>query len=158
MCNGIKVWRLCWPWQNIDIMVFKPFCSQFWCMLGIIVLLKDSVFFINRMEIYCSAFILPSMSHNIPIPFHPIQPHTIKFPPPNLTVPFTSLSPSWSPAFFYTYSWSSNPSLLTLVSSDQIALFQSSTVQCWCFKAKASLFFLELVTEGVFSSWLQLLG
>ncbi|KIK75731.1 hypothetical protein PAXRUDRAFT_18745 [Paxillus rubicundulus Ve08.2h10] len=45
------------------------------------------------MATYCSASILPSTSLKTPTPFHPIQPHTISDPPPNLTAPLTSLEP-----------------------------------------------------------------
>ncbi|KAG2353107.1 hypothetical protein BDR07DRAFT_1434463 [Suillus spraguei] len=83
-----------------------------------------------KMSTYCSAFIFPSTSASIPTPFHPIQPHTIKEPPPNLTVPLTSLSVRPSPFFFHTYTFPSDPILLILVSSDHITRFQSSTVQC----------------------------
>ena len=41
--NGIEVWRLCWPWQNLNVVVFEPLFGLFAGMLGVIVLLEDSV-------------------------------------------------------------------------------------------------------------------
>src|SRR5882672_1589475 len=82
-----------------------------------------------KMSTYWSAFILPSTSASCPTPFQPIHPHTMMFPPPNLTVPCTSLSIKPSPTFFHTHYFPSDPILLILVSSDQMTLFQSSTVQ-----------------------------
>ncbi|KIK72078.1 hypothetical protein PAXRUDRAFT_22430 [Paxillus rubicundulus Ve08.2h10] len=43
------------------------------------------------MATYCSASILPPISLKTPTPFHPVQPHTISDPSPNLTLPLTSL-------------------------------------------------------------------
>src|SRR4029079_7022229 len=48
-----------------------------------------------------------------------------------------SLKPS--PFFFQAHFLPSDPNLLILVSSDHTTFFQSSTVQCWCFKAKSNL-------------------
>src|SRR5436190_13837481 len=70
-----------------------------------------------------------------------MHPHTIK-DPPNFLVPFTSLPLKPSPGFFHTHFLPSDPSLLILVSSDHITFFQSSTVQCWCVRAKSILAFL----------------
>ncbi len=74
MFNGVYVWRLWSPVQNIDIIVFKPFGGLFGGVLGVII-------------------------------------------------------------------------LLILVSSDQIILFQSSTVQFWYFKVKAKRF-LQCTAES----------
>src|SRR6266850_834357 len=105
----------------------------------------------SKMDTYWSASIFPSTSARWPTPFHPIQPHTMMFPPPNLTVPCTSLSISPSPACFHTHSLPSDPNLLILVSSDQITLFQSSTVHSLYFWAKANLAFLCLpLSKGFF--------
>ena len=62
------------------------------------------------------------------------------FPPPNFTVPCTSQSISPWPTYFQTHCFPSDPILLILVSSDQIILFPSSTVQFWYLKAKAKCF------------------
>ena len=98
-----------------------------------------------------SAFILPSTSASCPTPSHPIQPHTMIFPPPNLTVLWISLSISLSPTCFHSHYFPSDPSLLILVSSDQTTLFQSSIVHSWYFKAKAKCFFLCIVvSNGLF--------
>ena len=105
----------------------------------------------SKMATYCLASILPSTSLKTPTPFHPIQPHTISDPPPNLTIPWTSLEVSPSLFLFHTYSCTSDPILLILVSSDQRTLFQSSTVQCWYLRAKANLLFLwETERRGFF--------
>ncbi|KIJ08605.1 hypothetical protein PAXINDRAFT_18277 [Paxillus involutus ATCC 200175] len=77
-----------------------------------------------------SASILPSILHAIPAPSQVIQPHIIKDPPPNFTVPSTILSLRPSPAFFRTHFLPSDPRRLILVSSDHTTHFQSSTVQC----------------------------
>ena len=68
-----------------------------------------------------------------------MQPHIITDPPPNLTVPFTSLSLRPSPAFFQAHFLPSEPMQLILVSSDHITCFQSSTAQSWWLKAKSNL-------------------
>src|SRR5882757_4409360 len=103
------------------------------------------------MSTYWSASILPSTSASCPTPFQPIHPHTMMFPPPNFTVPWTSLSINPSPTCFHTHCFPSDPILLILVSSDQITLFQSSTVHSLCLKAKANLFFLcATVSNGFF--------
>src|SRR5215471_15153630 len=78
-----------------------------------------------------------------------MQPHIIRDPPPNFTVSFTSLSLKPSPAFFQTHTLPSDPSLLILVSSDHTTVFQSSTVQSRCFRAKSILSLLcFLVRRG----------
>src|SRR6266568_3337533 len=102
------------------------------------------------METYCSAFILPSTSARIPTSFQLMHPQTIKEPPPNFTVPWTSLSCKGFPANFHTYFLPSDPILLILVSSDQMTLVQSSTVQCWCLRAKASLYCLCFTDKSGF--------
>src|SRR5882762_1799477 len=79
-----------------------------------------------------------------------MHPHTIRDPPPNFRVPPTSLSLNPSPAFFQAHFLPSDPSLLTLVSSDHTTLFQSSTVQCWCSRAKSILSFLCLCERSGF--------
>src|SRR5882762_2311402 len=79
-----------------------------------------------------------------------MHPHTIRDPPPNFRVPPTSLSLNPSPAFFPADFLPSDPSLLTLVSTDHTTLFQSSTVQCWCSRAKSILSFLCLCERSGF--------
>src|ERR1700742_202979 len=104
-----------------------------------------------KMSTYWSASILPSTSASSPTPFQPIQPHTMMFPPPNLTVPWTSLLISPSPACFHTHCFPSDPILLILVSSDHITFFQSSTVHSLYFRAKANRFRLcAAVSNGFF--------
>src|SRR3954465_1214629 len=73
------------------------------------------------------------------------------FPPPNLTVPWTSLSINPCSACFYIHCFPSDPNLLILVSSDQITFYQSSRVHSLCFKAKTNYFFLcTAVSNGFF--------
>src|SRR5882762_6342352 len=81
-----------------------------------------------------SPSILPSILHANPTPSHSMHPHTIRDPPPNFRVPPTSLSFNPSPAIFQAH----------FLSSDHTTLFQSSTVQCWCSRAKSILSFLCL--------------
>ena len=109
----------------------------------------DSKLF-SKMSIYCSAFIFPSTSASLLIPSQPSQPHTMIFHPPNLTVPWTSLSINPSPVFFHTHCLPSDAILLVLVSSDQITLFQSSTVHSLYFKAKFKHFFLCIALSNGF--------
>src|SRR6266850_5470287 len=106
----------------------------------------------SKMDTYWSASIFPSTSARWPTPFHPIQPHTMMFPPPNLTVPCTSLSISPSPACFHTHSLPSDPNLLLLVSSDEITLFQSSTVPPYTSGQRPTLLFYALHAARAFSS------
>ncbi|KAI6111373.1 hypothetical protein F5141DRAFT_1026950 [Pisolithus sp. B1] len=53
----------------------------------------------------------------------------MRHPPPNFSVPSTSLSFSFSPGFFHAHLRPSDPRRLILVSSDHTTLFQSSKVQ-----------------------------
>jgi len=92
------------------------------------------------MDTYWSASILPSTSVTLPTPFQPIQPHTMMFPPSNVTVPWTSLSINLSTTCFHINYSPYDPILLTLVSPDQIALFQPSTEHWLCLRAKAYYF------------------
>src|SRR6266576_3873277 len=103
------------------------------------------------MVTYRSPSTLPSILQAIPGPSHIIQPHTITDPPPNFTVPCTSLSLRPSPAFFQAHFLPSDPRQLILVSSDHTTLFQSSTVQSLCANAKSNLSLLCLgVSNGFF--------
>src|SRR6266852_4211585 len=104
----------------------------------------------SKMATYWSPSILPSTSASCPTPSQPIHPHIIIFPPPNFTVPCTSLEINPSPTCFHTHCFPSDPILLILVSSDQITLFQSSTVHSLYFKAKAKHFFLCIALSNGF--------
>ena len=86
-----------------------------------------------------SASILPSILAAYPGPSQTIQPQIIREPPPNLTIPCTSLSVNPSSGFFHTHFFPSDLKQLILVSSDHITLFQSSTVQSLCASAKSIL-------------------
>ena len=70
----------------------------------------------------------------------------IREPPPNLTVPWTSLSFKPSPSLFHTHRFPSDPKQLNFVSSVHTIFYQSSTVQCWWASAQSMrilLCFLE---------------
>ena len=88
-----------------------------------------------------SPSIPPSILHAYPGPSQSMQPHTITDPPPNFTVPSTSLSLSPSPALFQAHFLPSDPRQLILVSSDY-TFFQSPGVQSLCLIAKSILSFL----------------
>src|SRR3979490_3354464 len=68
-----------------------------------------------------------------------MQPHTITDPPPNFTVPSTSLSLSPCPALFQAHLLPSDPRQFILVSYYHTTLFQSSRVQSLCLVAKSIL-------------------
>src|SRR5258707_14582359 len=103
------------------------------------------------MDTYRSPYILPSILHAYKTPFHVIHAHIITEPPPDFRAPSTSLLLSPSPAFFHAHCFPYDPNLLILVSSDQIFLFQSSTVQSLCANAQSNLSFLcLLVSNGLF--------
>jgi hypothetical protein len=95
-----------------------------------------------QMDTYWPASIHPSTSVTLPTLFLSIQPHTMMFPPPNFTVPWTSLSINLSTTCFHINCSPYDPILLTLVSPDQITLFQPSTEHWSCLRAKAYHFFL----------------
>src|SRR3979490_318569 len=99
-----------------------------------------------------SPSILPSILHAYPGPSQSMQPHTITDPPPNFTVPSTSLSLSPFPALFQAHFLPSDPRRFILVSSDHTTLFQSSRVQSLCLIAKSILSLLSSVTDEAFSS------
>jgi hypothetical protein len=40
MLNGVKVWRLSRPWNNLNFLLLKPVPGLLGCMLGVIILLK----------------------------------------------------------------------------------------------------------------------
>src|SRR6266852_494483 len=41
--NGIEVWRLCWPRENLETIVLKPTLGLLAGVLGVIVLLEDNI-------------------------------------------------------------------------------------------------------------------
>src|SRR6266550_7946908 len=90
------------------------------------------------MVTYRSPSTLPSILQAIPGPSHIIHPHTITDPPPNFTVPCTSLSLKPSPAFFQAHFLPSDPRRFILVSSDHTTLFQASTVYALVSKVASS--------------------
>ena len=98
-----------------------------------------------------SAFILPLTLVAYPGPSQNMQPQIIREPPPNLTVPCTSLSLNPSPGIFHTHFFPSDPKQLILVLFNYITLFQSSTVQSLYASAKSILSLLcFLKREGHF--------
>src|SRR3979490_2486441 len=132
-------------------MIFEPFMGRFAGMFKVIILLKDDVLrsfaimsksflkFIIQTWMKKSPSILPSILHAYPGLSQSMQPHTITDPPPNFTVPSTSLSLSPSPALFQAHFLPSDPRQFILVSSDHTTLFQSSRVQYLCLIAKSIL-------------------
>ena len=97
-----------------------------------------------------SPSILPSILHAYPGPSQSMQPHSITDPPPNFTVPSTSLLLSPSPALFQAHFLPSDPRELILVSSDYTTLFQSPRVQSLCLIAKSISPSYAFMTEGLF--------
>ena len=89
-----------------------------------------------------SPFILLSILDAYPGSSQSMQPHSITDPPPNFTVPLTSLSLSPSPALFQACFQPFDPRYLILVSSDYTTIFQSPRVQSLCLVAKSILSFL----------------
>ena len=89
-----------------------------------------------------SPSILPSIQHVYSSLSQSMQPHSITDPPPNFTVPLTSLSLSPSPTLFQAHFLPSDPRWLILVSSDHTTLFQSSRVQSLYLITKSILCFL----------------
>src|ERR1700730_2113327 len=163
MLNGIEIWRLSRPYEDLETMVLKPIFGLVALVLGVPIMLEYDVF--RGLVIVLEAglkFILQDGSVKVLIhppinlagisPSHIIHPHTITEPPPNFIVPSTNLSPIlFSPCFFHTHFFPSDPNLLILVSSDQTTLFQSSTVQSLCATAKSILSFLcLLLSKGIF--------
>ena len=43
LLNWIVVWRLYWPWHDIDLMVFEPVLGLLACVLWVIVLLEGDL-------------------------------------------------------------------------------------------------------------------
>jgi hypothetical protein len=36
--NGVEIWRLCWPWEDIEIIILKPTLGLLAGMFGVIIL------------------------------------------------------------------------------------------------------------------------
>lgn len=154
MYYWIKFWGLCRPLSNLESIVIKPELGPFALVLEVIILLKDDILhrFASILQAFLQ-FILQNLSvkvcihlalnpawifNSIPLYTAP-QPHIIKFPSPNLTIPCTSLSESPSSAFFHDHILLSDSKQLILVLSDHTTHFQSFRVQCWCARAKSIL-------------------
>src|SRR3954447_927140 len=84
------------------------------------------------------------MWHAYLTPWAVMHPHIIRFPPLNLTVPFTSWADNPFPGLFHTHLHLSEPRQLIFVSSDQMTRFQSYSVQCWCSNANSICCFICL--------------
>src|SRR6266487_4292313 len=41
--NGVEVWGMCWPQEDLEIMVFKPSLGLLAGVLGVIILLEDDI-------------------------------------------------------------------------------------------------------------------
>src|SRR5258707_11849681 len=128
MLNSIDIRGLRRPHHDIKSMVCQP---SFTGVFGVIILLEDHLLrsFAPILKAILELLLKDTnieVGIHIAIDFsgitlsHPKQPHNITCPPPNLSVPSTSLSLRPSPFFFHTH----------FLPSDQMTLFQSSTVQC----------------------------
>ena len=114
-CQRIKVWIL---WKSVHkshIVFFHPVLAFLKVCLGWYVAFLKNVLPISnpiflyaeqsdvvQMDTYWSASILPSTSVTLPTSFQPIQPYTMMFPPPNVKVPWTSISINLSTTCFHT--------------------------------------------------------
>src|SRR5258705_11520768 len=140
MLNRVEIRGLRRPHHDIKSMVCQPGFSLFTGVFRVIILLEDhllrsfapilkAILELILKDTNIEVGIHIAIVQAYPTPSHPKQPHNITCPPPNLSVPSTSLSLRPSP-FFHTHFLPSDPKRLILVSSDQMTLFQSSTVQC----------------------------
>ena len=124
-----------WEWcccQKITVLPFLR-CVLGHCPIGNTTYPQPSSNFqcspSSKISQYCTASIFPYTSISVPTPFQLIYPQIIKlFPPPCLTVGVVVLSDTDSPCCFQTYTFPSDPILLSFVSSVHNTLFQSSTV------------------------------
>jgi hypothetical protein len=75
--NGIEVWRLCWPQEDIEIMVLKPSLGLLAGVLGVIVLLEDDI--TCRYPIMAEAGLKVLLQNlGVKVPIHlPINPASI---------------------------------------------------------------------------------
>ena len=146
MLNWIEVWGLSWPWHDIESMGLKPLLGLFASVLWIIVLLENNTLgvFVVKLQAWLKVTLQNlSVEVSIHIPINPssksrpFPQHTAPNHEWSIYVPWTSLSERPSPGFFQTHFLPSDPKWLTLVSSDQTTLFQSSIVQYWCARAKS---------------------
>ena len=82
-------------------MVFKLFCSQLWCVLGVIILLEDNVFFINTVIFRIQTPIdktpgpLGMNTKPSPSPSALPLPVFLCLPTPNYRHPVTCTKPVW---------------------------------------------------------------
>src|SRR5258708_32877368 len=134
MLNRVEIRGLRRPHHDIKSMVCQPGVSLFTGVFRVIILLEDHLLR-SFAPILKAILELILKDTNIEVGIHIAIyfagiPHNITCPPPNLSVPSTSLSLRPSPFFFHTHFLPSDPKRLILVSSDQMTLFQSSTVQC----------------------------
>src|SRR6266446_969446 len=133
MLNGIEIRGLRRPHHDIKSMVFQPGFSLFTSVFRVIILLEDHLLrpFAPILKAFLELILKDAdieVGIHITINFAGI-PHNITCPPPNLTVPSTSLLLRPSPLFFHTH----------FLPSDQMTLFQSSAVQCWWLLVKSNL-------------------
>ena len=92
--NGIEVWRLSWPFHNIEVMILEPVLGLLALVFGVIILLKDNVIccFVIVSNAFLKVFI---QDLDIEVPIHyPINLACISSPRPWLILPQTSLFPS----------------------------------------------------------------
>src|SRR5262245_62060033 len=41
--DGVNVWRLCWPWKEIDSIGFEPVLGPFASVLWVVIFLEDDI-------------------------------------------------------------------------------------------------------------------
>ena len=109
--TGLQVWRCIWDCGPAESIVHPPPDSK--------ILTTPS----SKISQYYFASNFPSTSMRFPIPFQPIQPHTMRLlPPPCLTVWVVVQSDTGSPCCFQMYTLPSDPIQLILVSSHNLTL------------------------------------
>ena len=114
MLNRVEIRGLRRPHHDIKSMVCQPGFSLFTGVFRVIILLEDHLLR-SFAPILKAILELILKDTNIEVgihiaidfagitPSHPKQPHNITCPPPNLSVPSTSLSLRPSPFFFHTH-------------------------------------------------------
>ena len=85
---------------------------------------REGIIFCSSISQYMVEFMLPSMKCNSPTPNALMQPQTMSFSPPCLTVGMVQTSWYSSPGYHHTCLTPSEPNKLILVSSDQSTFFQ----------------------------------
>lgn len=89
----IKIWTQAGPFQSFDLVWAKPFLCGFWCVLHVIVMLKERTahhlnFFVSRIapQIMVFRFIIPSSLIEAAVPAEEKEPCSMMQPPPCLAM------------------------------------------------------------------------